>query len=318
MGALVASLADLGYPETVGAVLARAGRVAVDRLRAAADTRAGEGARFRDPALIFRDAGLEPDPWQAEYVRSSARQNLVLCSRQVGKSTAAAVRAWKRARYHERSLTLIVSPSLRQSQETFRKVQEVRAASSAMACTVMESERESALQLELSNGSRIVALPGKERTIVGYSGVSLLILDEAARIPDATYNAVRPMLSISRGDLDVLSTPLGKRGFFWREWDAEEKRRNGGQPASWRRWRVTATECPRHGAEFLASELESLGDAWYRQEYFCEFLDVLGAAFAPEAILAAMDDELQGLALDLWQELRPAGMVAEELRGLRL
>ncbi|MDQ3175559.1 MAG: hypothetical protein M3Q91_17935, partial [Acidobacteriota bacterium] len=77
---------------------------------------------------------------------------------------------------------------------------------------------ESALELEFSNSSRIVALPGKESTIRGFSGVSLLIVDEASRVPDELYQAVRPMLAVSGGDIVLLSTPFGKRGFFHHEW----------------------------------------------------------------------------------------------------
>jgi hypothetical protein len=72
--------------------------------------------------------------------------------------------------------------------------------------------------LELGSGSRIVSLPGTEGTIRGYSAVSLLIGDEAARVSDALYYAVRPMLAVSQGRLLALSTPFGKRGWFCEEW----------------------------------------------------------------------------------------------------
>ena len=35
------------------------------------------------------------------------------------------------------------------------------------------------------------ALPGREGTIRSYSGVDLLILDEASRVPDDLYRSVR-------------------------------------------------------------------------------------------------------------------------------
>ncbi len=316
MGALAAAIAGLGKPETPGGMLAAIRGVAADAMRHRSRVLDADLARMQDPALIFTDAGLDPDPWQREYLRSTASQNLVLCSRQIGKSTTAAGRAWHKARYTPKSLSLIVTPSLRQSQEVFRKVGDLRAASSGVES--MESERESALQLELANGSRIVALPGKDKTIVGYSGVSLLILDEASRIPDIVYRAVRPMLSISRGTLDVLSTPLGQRGFFFQEWDAEDKRRAAGKVAQWRRWCVTADECPRHSPDFLATERESLGEEWFLQEYYCKFLDVLGAAFPAEAVLDAFRTELAGLALDGMPVEDVASMVEQELRALAL
>jgi hypothetical protein len=79
-------------------------------------------------------------------------------------------------------------------------------------------ESESALQLELENGSRIVSLPGKEGTIRGYPGARLLAIDEAAWVPDDLYLAVRPMLAVSDGRLVALSTPHGTRGWFYEAW----------------------------------------------------------------------------------------------------
>ena len=121
------------------------------------------------------------------------------------------------------------------------------------------------LGMELFNGSRIEALPGSEKTIRGYSGVGLLILDEAARVDDALYYAVRPMLAVSGGSLMMLSTPFGKRGVFFEEWQ-------GGK--GWERYEVPATECPRISPGFLAEEREALSARVFRQEYECSFEEI--------------------------------------------
>jgi hypothetical protein len=76
----------------------------------------------------------------------------------------------------------------------------------------------SALRLTLANGSRIVALPGSEATVRGYSGAALLVVDEASRVADDLYFAIRPMLAVSGGRLVALTTPYGKRGWFYDEW----------------------------------------------------------------------------------------------------
>jgi len=52
-----------------------------------------------------------------------------------------------------------------------------------------------------------VSLPGDEGTVRGFSGVSLLVIDEAARVADPLYFAVRPMLAVSQGRLVALDTP---------------------------------------------------------------------------------------------------------------
>jgi hypothetical protein len=148
----------------------------------------------------------------------------------------------------------------------------------------MKARRETALQLDLENGSRIVSLPGEESTIRGFSGVALLVVDEAARVPDPLYFAVRPMLAVSRGRLVCLSTPFGKRGWFFDAWHSAE---------SWKRTRITASECPRIPAAFLAEERLSLGPRWFAQEYECSFEDTVGAVFAYEDIQAALTDDVQ-------------------------
>ncbi len=105
----------------------------------------------------------------------------------------------------------MLSPGERQSKEFLRKAVGLYRALDRP----VPSDAENKLELELSNGSRIVALPGNEGTIRGYSGVNLLVVDEASRVPDALYVAVRPMLAVSGGRLVALSTPMGTRGWFY-------------------------------------------------------------------------------------------------------
>ena len=81
----------------------------------------------------------------------------------------------------------------------------------------------------------------------GFSNPALMLIDEASRVTDAMYEALRPMLATGNGDLWLMSTPFGKRGFFWEDVGA-------GGPDLWTRMSVPATECPRISEEFLAEE----------------------------------------------------------------
>src|SRR5262245_53778874 len=187
-----------------------------------------------DPALFARRAGLEPDPWQAEVLRSTSPRIILNCSRQSGKSTVSALIALYEACYRPPALVLVLSPSLRQSQELFRKV---KGALDALGPEAPPMAEESALRLEWRNGSRLICLPGKDATVRGFSRVSLLVVDEASRAPDELYYAIRPMLATSRGRLILLSTPFGTRGFFYQEWT------QGGP--DWLRVEVPAERCRR-------------------------------------------------------------------------
>jgi hypothetical protein len=236
-----------------------------------------------DPANLLALAGLQPDPWQAELLRSPAKQVLLCCSRQAGKSQTAAALGLREALLRPGSLVLLLSPTQRQSGELFRdKLLRLYAALKQP----VPAARETALTLELANGSRVISLPGDEETIRGYSGVRLLVIDEASRVPDALYYAVRPMLSVSQGKLVALSTPFGKRGWFHDEW-------HGHGP--WKRVRITAEQCPRISKEFLAEELRAIGERWYRQEYMCSFEDVIDAVFTYNDVMAAVADEVPPL-----------------------
>src|SRR5262249_37272584 len=127
--------------------------------------------------------------------------------------------------------------------------------------------RDRALQLHLDNGSRIIGLPCSPDTIVGYSAANLIVIDEAARVSDDLYKALRPRLAVSKGRLVALTTPKGRRGWFYEEWDKCAQALAAGRPAVWKRITVKATECPRIPKGFLEEERQSLGERWFRQEY---------------------------------------------------
>ena len=224
-------------------------------------------------------AGLTLDPWQRDILESDAPRVLMNVTRQGGKSTVAAVLAVHSA-LTEGGLVLVLSPTPRQSQETFRKCLDVYGAAGA----TVEPEAETKLTLELANGGRIVSLPGKEQTIRGYSGVRLLLIDEAARVEDALYYSVRPMLAVSGGRIVTLSTPFGRRGWWATAWHADER---------WLRVHITAEQCPRISPAFLAEEERTLGWWWFHQEYFGAFLDAQTAAFRSEDVDRAFADEVE-------------------------
>jgi hypothetical protein len=226
--------------------------------------------------------GWPPDPWQAQVLRAASARQLLLCSRQSGKSSVAAVLALHVALYQPESLVLLLSPSLRQSQELFKKVQDAY----RMLGTGAPLQAESALRLEATNGSRIISLPGTEGTVRGYSGVRLLVIDEAARVEDELYYAIRPMLAVSAGKLIALSTPWGKRGWFYQEWIEGE---------GWERTCIPASECPRIPASFLREEQRTLPPMWYASEYDCIFGDTISSLFRSEDIKAMFAENMQPL-----------------------
>jgi hypothetical protein len=246
-----------------------------------ADAAALERLRL-DPTGVMTAAGQTPDPWQERVLRTDADRMLLLCSRQTGKSSVSAALALSTALLRPRAPVLLLSTSDRQSGELFRKVVDLYDALGRP----LPAESRTARRLELANGSRVLSLPGTEKTLRGFSGVALLVIDEAARVDDGLYFAVRPMLAVSGGRLVALSTPYGKRGWFHDEWFGE---------GTWERVRVTAEQCPRISKAFLKEERRALGERWFRQEYLTDFAECIDAVFRYADIQAARSDDIKPL-----------------------
>jgi hypothetical protein len=89
----------------------------------------------------------------------------------------------------------------------------------------------------------------------------------------------------AHGRFIALSTPAGRRGFFFEQWQ------NGGD--SWERVTVKGSECPRISAQFLAEELQALGPMKFDQEYNCEFTDAETSVFNSDLIQKALVNDFQ-------------------------
>jgi hypothetical protein len=83
------------------------------------------------------------------------------------------------------------------------------------------------------------------------------------------------------GRLIALTTPAGKRGWFFLAWVGQ---------GDWTRVRVPATDCPRISKEFLADELKELGPMAFSEEYCLEFRDDNESVFPGDLIDRAFSD----------------------------
>jgi hypothetical protein len=249
-------------------------------------TIATELAAALDPVIFGQRIKRKLDPWQTEVLRSSHPRLLLNCARQTGKSTVAALLALYTAFYQSRSTTLIISPTQRQSQELFRKV----LAGYRYLGRPITPQAENQMSLALDNGARVISLPGNESTVRGYSAPNLIIIDEAAQVPDDIYQSVRPMLVVSGGRLVALSTPYGVSGWWASAWQSETAE---AVHERWQRYRITASQCPRIDPATLAEERLALGEWAYRQEYECEFMDDRFAVFREEDIQALANSDIE-------------------------
>ncbi len=219
------------------------------------------------------------DPRQDEVLRTESRRAILNCSRQWGKSSMAAIKAFYRAYTLPDSLVVIASPSQRQSNELVRKVSRILAA----LRLPIRSDGGIEASLLFPNRSRVIGLPAKEDTVRGFSAASLVLIDEAALMDDEMYHALRPMLAVTDGDLWLMSTPQGRTGFFYDAWTF------GGD--EWLRISVPGTDCPRISARFLEDERASKGPVRFAREYLCEFTDTGREVFGRGLVEDALVDD---------------------------
>jgi cytochrome c-type biogenesis protein CcmE len=226
------------------------------------------------PVAFAISLGIEPDPWQVEVLASDHPRKILCCGRQTGKSTVAAILAIHKALTLPGSTVLVVAPGERQAKLLFSKALSLY----RQAGYPLPAHSERRTGLELSNGSVIEALPAVERTTRGYS-VDLLVVDEAAAVPDLDYHGILPALIATQGEQVLLSTPRGKRGFFHELWHSED---------DWQRIIVRSDEVGRIRDEDLEVFRRTMPEQFFRQEFYCEWLETEGSLFSYDDIEAAL------------------------------
>jgi phage FluMu gp28-like protein len=175
-----------------------------------------------------------------------------------------------------------------------------------------------ATSLRLPNGSRLIARPAIARTTRGYSRARLIIIDEAAFVPDSIFRSLTPSLATSQGSLWLLSTPHGQANEFARFWqDAEsgftrfQITRRPNAPASRPSSSPPSAKCtasyptPRSiSAEFISQGVQLLT----REQVRAAFLPA-----APVPALAMQGQTRYYFGLDLGKRQDHSALVTVEL-----
>jgi len=138
---------------------------------------------------------LRLDPWQIRMLDSQSKRTALNIHRQGGKSTMSSLICLHTALFLPGSLSLIIAPSLRQSQENFLKIREFI----DRLDKVPRFGESTKLSLKFETGSRILCLPGgnEGKTIRGFSRPDVIVEDEAAQCSDELHYAIMPMMAIT-------------------------------------------------------------------------------------------------------------------------
>lgn len=220
---------------------------------------------------------LTLDPWQLEYINTEGNCFL-LCSRQSGKTTAMSIKFGERAAKRPNSKILMIAYTEKQAYNLFFKtLMYLEARHKNLICRGINKPTQHRVMLK--NGSVIMCYAaGLTGEGIRTFTVTDLVIDEAAPMNREIFIATMPMISITKGTLDVSSTPRGKAGFFY-----ECSKRD-----DFTKFHISAEDCPRHSPDFLKNQQEVMTKLEYAQEYRAEFLDDLRQFFPDDLIKSVM------------------------------
>lgn len=249
------------------------------------------------------------DGWQ-KAVLDYKGNTTIRAGRQVGKSTVISEKVKRFAKEHKNVVILCIAPAQRQSSYLFEKIRglfdsedELRIDKKVKQFRLVKKVQPTLNELKklqeeasiydglptqtrivLKNGSKIYSLPaGRTGIFIKGLTIDLLVADEAAYIPEIVWNAVLPMVAVSKklrgfGWILLLSTPFGKGGYFY----------HSHHDSDFKQFHISSEACPRISKKFLAKERERMSKEEYAQEYLGEFIDDYRQFFPTKLIKKCM------------------------------
>lgn len=213
----------------------------------------------------------EPHAGQGEVWQSDARFRIVACGRRWGKTELAANIAAVRGLQEPDQLLWWCAPTYPIAEIGLNTVREA-----LPRPLVDEIKRTQPKAITLVNGSRISFRSADREDALRGEGLDLLILDEAAMIPERAWTAeLRPTLSDTLGDMVAISTPTG-RGWFY-HWFERGQSEDHPDVESWQAPTYRNPHVPDDEVEAARREQP---ERVFRQEYLAEFVDETGGVFA--------------------------------------
>jgi len=218
--------------------------------------------------------GIVLDSWQKDVYYCEERYIIIKSGRQVGKTTTIGAKVTKYAAENPNKKTLIISRTQKQSGYLFDMVKQL-----LFAAEIPLLDEPTETKAKLKNGHIIYSLPsGWTGAGLRFLTAHLIIVEEAAYIPDEVFTAVRPMGATTNAQVIMFSTPFGPSGFFFNCWHDDQ----------FRRYDVSSEDCKRIPLEFLKAEKQRMSKIEYQREYEGRFTQVHAGLIPIELINASM------------------------------
>lgn len=239
------------------------------------------------------------DQWQKDAL--DHKGDLLLCTgRQIGKTYILARKSVKRM--VEKPNTRIIIVSLTEDQAQLIIMMILRHLTDNHKIMIAKGKKSPTKgSITLKNGSKVLARPcGQSGSALrGFTG-DILIIDEGSRMPEDAFIAAEPTLLSMGGEVWMASTPFGKKGYFWDQYNAavQQDESEIENDMGWKVIHVNGEEAitNRPISEVWTEErrmkslkrLEKIKKRWtalrYGQEILAIFTDDLQAMFSDELI----------------------------------
>jgi len=224
------------------------------------------------------------DDWQEEYIfNKEVYDNFLLCGRQVGKTTAMSMRAVELCVNHFKKGEFVLINSITEKQAYHMLAKSLTYAKEKYHNKVVwkGQDKPTKHRLIFKNGTGILCYAAGE-TGEGQRGFTIkkLMCDEGSRMTEEYFIATLPMMSVVKGSMDIASTPFGKlhgdgtEKFFYK----------CSLNPKFKKYYVSAEDCPRHTEEFLEEARNRLSKLAYAQEFLAMFTDALTSLFSKELL----------------------------------
>ena len=230
-----------------------------------------------DPVAFAKSCGFIPDSYQADALMSKTRRSIFLWGRRCGKTATCAIKALWTAMFRKDASVIVISPTLNQSREMLNEVRrwfdlytQTHPKSKYITTKRVRSD-----EMEFAYGGRILCRPATSASIKGY-GADLLIVDEAARVPDQLLNQdITPFLATTGGSIVLISTPYAVGSAFHKAYMLSQN-----EVPLWKLYGpVKSEQCSRVDKGFLMEEREWMPSDYYRQEYEAQWISALSNVF---------------------------------------
>lgn len=227
--------------------------------------------------------GVELWNHQLEFMTNKSRIVVVASARQVGKSTACAIKAIHTA-FSKQSKVLVVSPSLRQSGLMFATIRQYIQEAELLRGSLVDDTK---TYIKLSNGSELWCLPDSPAQIRGFSKVATVIVDEANFCSQELLRAVQySLLTVPDSQLLMISSPWSTQHWFYRYFrDGQDKK-----DATVTSFHYTYEVSPLIQKDYVERMRDKITEEEYRTEILGEWIGDEDAYFDYELVDSCIAD----------------------------